>query len=247
MKKFILLLSMIFFAFGYQYQRPVHIFMIGDSTMADKKPEGKPEIGWGQVLQLFFTSDVIVSNHARNGRSSKSFIGEGLWLAVLDSLQPGDYVIIQFGHNDQKADTSRHTDPYTSYKANLERYVNETRAKGAIPVLCTSIVRRKFDEEGKLVDTHGEYPDAVRMVAEQMSVPLIDLQEKTKNLVYALGPEKSKVLYLHTAPGEFDNRPDGIKDDTHLCNEGAKVIAAMAVEEMKVANLQVCEYLKANN
>ncbi len=244
MRKTILLLTIFLLSATYQEQRPVHIFMIGDSTMANKKPETNPERGWGQMLQQFFNKDVVVSNHARNGRSSKSFIGEGLWKEVLDSLQPGDYVIIQFGHNDQKPDTARHTDPHTTYKANLEKYVNETRAKGAYPILCTSIVRRKFDEHGKLIDTHGDYPVVTREVAKEMNVPLLDMQVQTMNLVSALGPEKSKVLYLYAAPGEYPNRPNGVHDDTHLCIEGGTVVAGMAVEEMKCLKLPVSEYLK---
>ncbi|MBN2613765.1 MAG: rhamnogalacturonan acetylesterase [Bacteroidales bacterium] len=244
MKKTILLFSVLLFAFSYEQQRPVHIFMIGDSTMANKSPEAKPETGWGEVLQLFFSDDVKVSNHARNGRSSKSFIGEGLWQQVVDSLMPGDYVIIQFGHNDQKPDTARHTDPFTSYKANLERYINEARAKGATPVLCTSIIRRKFNEEGKLIDTHGEYPAAVRLVAEEMNVPLLDLQKRTHSLVEELGDEESKTLFMHLGEGEYPNRPKSLKDDTHLRPEGAKVVAAMAVEEMKAANLPVFGFVK---
>jgi lysophospholipase L1-like esterase len=244
MKRILILLSFFLIASGYQTQRPIHIFMIGDSTMANKKPVTEPERGWGQMLQLFFTDEVKVSNHAVNGRSSKSFLDEGLWQVVLDSLQKGDYVIIQFGHNDQKADSARHTDPYFTYKSNLEKYVNETMAKGAIPILCTSIVRRKFDEKGNLTDTHGEYPAVTRLVAREMDVPLLDLQIKTKNLVSDLGPEKSKVLYLHTAPGEYPNRPDGVKDDTHLCIEGATMVARMAIEAMEEWKLPVTDYLK---
>ena len=244
MKRILILFSVLLLGFQYQEKRPVHVFMIGDSTMANKKPETEPERGWGQMLQLFFTGEVKVSNHARNGRSSKSFIDEGLWQVVLDSLQKGDYVIIQFGHNDQKNDTARHTDPYSTYKSNLEKYVNETRSKGALPVLCTSIVRRKFDEQGNLVDTHGEYPDATRQVAREMKVPMLDLEERTKNIVSDLGPEKSKVLYLHTNPGEYPNRPNGVKDNTHLCIEGAKTVARFAVEEMEDLELPVMKFLK---
>jgi lysophospholipase L1-like esterase len=217
--------------------------MIGDSTMADKKPETEPERGWGQMLQLFFSEGVQVSNHARNGRSSKSFIDESLWQVVLDSLHQGDYVIVQFGHNDQKPDSARHTDPYTTYKSNLEKYVNEIRAKGAFPILCTSIVRRKFDENGKLTDTHGQYPVVTRMVAKEMNVPLLDLQVRTNNLVSDLGPEKSKVLYLHTSPDEYVNRPKGVQDNTHLCIEGAKIVARFAVEEMVSLELPVMKFL----
>jgi lysophospholipase L1-like esterase len=245
MKKWIVITILSFSTFGFQLQnRPVHIFMIGDSTMAEKDPKAEPERGWGQALQFFFNDTVKVSNHAVNGRSSKSFIDEGRWQVVLDSLQSGDYVIIQFGHNDQKPDVARHTDPYTTYKSNLEKYVNETRAKGAFPILCTSIVRRKFDEKGILTNTHGEYPDAVRKTAKKSKVPLLDLQFRTKNLVSELGPEKSKTLYLHTAPGAYPNRPDGVQDDTHLNTEGATAVARMAVEEMKALKLSIADLLK---
>jgi lysophospholipase L1-like esterase len=220
--------------------------MIGDSTMANKKLSAAPETGWGQVLQQFFSNEVIVSNHAQNGRSSKSFIDEGRWKVVLDSLQPGDYVIIQFGHNDQKTDSARHTDPYTSYKANLEKYVNESRAKGAIPILCTSIVRRLFDEFGNLIDTHCDYPIVTRQVAEEMNVPLIDLQRETEELVTELGPENSKKLYLYTKPGEYTNRAKGIKDDTHLCVYGANEVAKLAVNKMKELKIPLVKYLKSN-
>ncbi len=243
--KHILIFSFVFLVgFHYQEQRPVHIFMIGDSTMADKKRETEPERGWGQMLQDFFKDEVKVSNHARNGRSSKSFIDEGRWQVVLESLQPGDYVIIQFGHNDQKDDTARHTDPYSTYKSNLEKFVYETRTQGAFPVLSTSIVRRHFGEKDYLIDTHGEYPVVTRLLAKEMNVPLLDLLKKTNDLVSDLGPEKSKVLYLHTAPGEYPNRPDGVKDDTHLCIEGARIVARFAVEEMKQLKLPVTKYLK---
>jgi lysophospholipase L1-like esterase len=230
---------------AFQIQnRPIHIFMIGDSTMADKDPKAEPERGWGQALQSFFRDTVKVSNHARNGRSSKSFIDEGLWQDVLNSLQSGDYVIIQFGHNDQKPDAARHTDPQTTYKSNLEKYINETRAKGAFPILCTSIVRRKFDDKGTLVDTHGEYPDAMRQTAKELRVPMLDLQLKTMKLVSELGPEKSKSLFLYAAPGAYPNRPEGVQDDTHLNPEGASTVARMAVEEMKSLNLPLTDHLK---
>lgn len=237
---FLLMLCLV----GFQPKQTVNIYMVGDSTMANKKPENEPERGWGQMLPEFFSADVKIHNHAQNGRSTKSFIGEGRWKVVLDSLKPGDYVIIQFGHNDQKLDSARHTDPYTSFKANLEKYVNETRAKGAFPVLCTSIVRRKFDEQGKLIDTHGEYISVTRLVAKEMNVPLLDLQKRTEELVTTYGPEKSKKLYVYTQPGEFPNRPEGAKDDTHLCVKGAMEIAGMAVSDMDSLKLPLMIYLK---
>ena len=245
MKQLLLILFLSISVFGFQQQaRPIHVFMIGDSTMADKDPKTEPETGWGQMLQSFFKDTVKVSNHAKNGRSSKSFIDEGLWKVVLDSMQSGDYVIIQFGHNDQKPDEARHTDPFTTYKGNLQKYIKETRAKGAFPILCTSIVRRKFDEQGNLTDTHGDYPGAVRQAAQELKVPLLDLQLKTQKLVSDLGPEKSKSIYLYALPNAYPNRPEGVQDDTHLNVEGATAVARIAVEEIKALKLPLAEYLK---
>ncbi|MCW3785596.1 rhamnogalacturonan acetylesterase [Plebeiibacterium sediminum] len=209
---------------------PIDIFMIGDSTMANKIPEVYPETGWGQVLPLYFDTLTTIHNHAVNGRSSKSFIGEGRWQVVLDSLKAGDYLLIQFGHNDQKIKSpDRYTEPYGEYTDNLKKYINESRAKGAKPILLTSIVRRKFNEDGTLVDTHTDYPPAMRKVAEEMNVPLIDLQAMTANLVESLGDEASKQLYLWD-PNTSERFPEGRKDDTHLCVEGAKKVAGLAVK-----------------
>ncbi len=212
--------------------KPVDIFMIGDSTMANKTKEVYPETGWGQVLPLYFDTLTTIHNHAVNGRSSKSFIGEGRWNVVLDSLKQGDYLFIQFGHNDQKIKSpDRYTEPYGEYTENLKRYVTESRAKGATPILFTSIVRRKFNEDGTLEDTHTDYPPAMRKVAEELNIPLVDLQVMTKEMVEALGDEKSKSVYL------WDDRisekfPEGRKDDTHLCLDGAKKVAALAVKDL---------------
>jgi len=240
------LLLTITFVFGFltTVQRPIHIFMIGDSTMANKKVEAEPERGWGQMLPNYFTDKISVSNHAQNGRSSKSFIGEGRWQAVLDSLQPGDYVIIQFGHNDMKPDSARHTDPQTTYRANLIRFIQDSREKGAIPILCTSIIRRKFNERDSLIDTHGDYPVVTREVARELNVPLLDLQAKTNQLVTEYGAEKSKALFLYTLPREYPNRANGVKDDTHLNITGAAKVAEMAIEEMKALKLPLTEFLK---
>ena len=130
---------------AFTADRTITIFMIGDSTMANKPLEGgNQERGWGHVLGGYFSEEIRVENHARNGRSSKSFIDEGLWEVVINKVRPGDYVFIQFGHNDEKADEKRHTDPGSTFDANLRRFVKETRAKGGIPVLFNAIVRRNF-------------------------------------------------------------------------------------------------------
>jgi lysophospholipase L1-like esterase len=228
---------------GCQNKKPFTIFAIGDSTMANKTPEVYPETGWCQVLDPYFDEAVCVKNHAVNGRSSKSFIDEGRWKAVLDSLHPGDFVFIQFGHNDQKDyDTARFTTAFGSYTANLEKFVAETREKGANPILFTSIVRRKFGDNGKLTDTHGDYPVATRQVAQKLNVPLIDLQKITEKWVNDLGDEPSKAMYLWTEPSE--NFPEGRKDDTHLCENGAFEVARLAMEEAKKLDLPFVEKLK---
>lgn len=208
----------------------ITVFTIGDSTMSNKKADASGETGWCQVFPAFVSSNVEVRNRALNGRSTKSFISEGRWKAVLDSLNPGDYVFIQFGHNDAKSqDTTRFADAFTSYRKNLERFVSETRGKGATPILFTSIVRRKF-ENGLLADTHGNYPVATRLVAAAMNVALVDLQMLTAGAVTALGEEPSKQIYLWTGP--LPNLPEGKKDDTHLSREGATLVAKLAAQQL---------------
>jgi len=223
-------------------EKPFVIYSIGDSTMADKVPEVYPETGWCQALPEFFSSSVKIKNHAVNGRSSKSFIDEGRWQTVLDSLNPGDYVFIQFGHNDEKDyDTTRYTKPFGTYTENLERFVTETREKGAIPVLFTSIVRRKFGDNGILVDTHGDYPEATRQVAAKFKVALIDLQKLTEVWVNGLGDERSKSMYLWTEPTE--KFPEGRKDDTHLSEKGAMEVARLAMNDALKQNIVFSKYL----
>lgn len=223
--------------------KPFTIYTIGDSTMADKKPEVYPETGWCQGLGEYFDEYVKVDNQAVNGRSTKSFIDEGRWQIVLDSLKPGDFVFIQFGHNDQKDyDSTRYTTPFGTYSENLARFVSETLEKGATPVLFTSIVRRKFGEDGKLVDTHGEYLLAVKSVAKDMNVSLIDLQKLTENWVNSIGDEPSKKMYLWTEPD--DRFPEGRKDDTHLSAEGAKKVAQLALDECRKQNIPFTKHLK---
>ncbi|MFT3753125.1 MAG: rhamnogalacturonan acetylesterase [Paludibacter sp.] len=176
--------------------KPVTVFMIGDSTMANKVEKAFPENGWGMALGELLQSNALVHNVAQNGRSSKSFIAEGRWDSVRNKLAKGDFVIIQFGHNDSKPDSTRRTDPQTTYKENLRRFITETRAKGGNPILCTSIVRRSFGKDGKLTDTHGGYPQAMREVAHELNVPLVDLQKLTEEAVNKRGEEAfEKVVY----------------------------------------------------
>jgi len=236
-----LFLSIIIFA----QQKPT-LFLIGDSTMANKdNPDKNPEHGWGQVLPQFFTNGIEIQNHAMNGRSSKSFRTEGRWDKVEKQLKKGDFVVIQFGHNDQKVkDSTKFTNPYTQYRANLERYVNETRAKGATPILMTSIVRRDFTENGVLVDTHKEYPLVVRLVADDTKVPFVDMQLLTEQMEISAGPEKSKLLHLHFKEGEIEYYPKGKDDDTHLSKLGAETVAKLATKSLKNLKTGLEKYIK---
>lgn len=218
------------------------IHTIGDSTMAEKRDDRRPETGWGECIARHLRPDAAVSvrNHAVNGRSTKSFIAEGRWDSVLDSLRPGDYVFIQFGHNDNKPeDSTRFTNASTIYKENLRRYVSDTRARKATPVLLTSIVRRNFNESGVLVDTHGGYPDAMRQVAAELGVTLVDAQLLTEKLVLALGPDSSRSLYMHLAPTDSPNYPDGRADDTHLKTAGAERVAALIINDLKTRDARL--------
>lgn len=255
-------------------KRNITIFTIGDSTMANKKLEGgNPERGWGQMLSRYFTDGITIDNHAVNGRSSKSFIDEGRWDNVLSKIQKGDYVFIQFGHNDEKDNPKRHTDPGTTFDANLRKFVEETRAKGGIPVLFNSIVRRNFGKSGadavadaikqddirngidpkapkevieegaKLIDTHGAYLDSPANVAKELNVAFIDLNSLTHKLVEDLGPEKSKELYLWVQPKTVPALPDGREDNTHLNVHGASIVAEMAAKAVAEAIPELAQYL----
>ena len=241
---------------AFTSDKTITIFMIGDSTMANKPLEGdNQERGWGQVLGGFFSEEIVIDNHAKNGRSSKSFIDEGRWDVVLRKMKPGDYVFIQFGHNDEKANPDRHTDPGTTFDANLKRFVSETRAKGGIPVLFNSIVRRNFrvnenavaeddyrkikltelPEGDVLIDTHGEYLNSPRNVAKEMDVPFVDMNKLTHDLVQGMGPEASKKLYMWMPANKFASCPQGRQDNTHLSVYGARTITRMTVEAIAEA------------
>ena len=224
----------------------ITIFMIGNSTMADKPlKDGNPEKGWGQIFPLYFKSGINIENHAVNGRSTRSFIVEGRWDSVINKLKPGDYVIIEFGHNDaKKDDPKRYADANTDYKWNLEKFINETRQKGGIPILATPIVRRRFDEQGKFYDVHGDYPKVVRELCEKMNVILLDLHKKSEEYITKLGAERSKNFYLHIAVDEYNSLPEGKTDDTHLSPTGAFRICDFAAEEIKLKIPQLANYLK---
>ena len=251
MRKAILATLALFLLTASTQQKVTTIFIIGDSTAAKKDlSTGSPERGWGMALQCFFDDTFIrVDNHAVNGRSSKSFIDEGRWQKVLDKIQPGDYVIIQFGHNDEKPNPDRHTDPGSTFDYNLAKFVRETREKGGIPVLMNAVVRRNFakkavkndDDEAlrnttfkdapqqlegdSLIDTHGLYRVAPRDVAVRMNCHFIDANKITHDLEQSLGVEGSKKLHMWYKPGEHPALPAGRQDNTHYNIYGAYEVA----------------------
>ena len=234
------------------------IFIIGDSTAAKKDlSTGSPERGWGMALQCYFDSAYIrVDNHAVNGRSSKSFIDEGRWDKVLSAMKPGDYVIIQFGHNDEKPAVERHTDPGSTFDYNLAKFVRETRERGGIPILMNPVVRRNFaqkplknDDDEKLrnttfadgsklvegdslIDTHGLYKIAPRDVARRMNCHFIDANQITHDLEQSLGVEGSKKIHMWYKPGEEPSLPQGRQDNTHYNIYGAQVVAKLLAEAL---------------
>ncbi|MGG9972070.1 glycosyl hydrolase family 28 protein [Ferruginibacter sp. SUN002] len=229
-------------------EKPVRIFMIGDSTMANKPVEDNPERGWGQFFPQYLTNDVEVKNHAVNGRSTKSFIKEGRWDTVMNQLQPGDYVIIQFGHNDSKIeDSTRYAAPQTTYRENLIRFINDAKSKGANPILVTPVMRRKFDSKGVFVDQHGEYPGVVKEVAAKLNVPLIDLHKSSQELIEKEGVENSKRLFLNIPAGHFKNYKGKPEDNTHFSEYGAASVASLVCQSIKEQNLALAKYLKPSD
>lgn len=242
--KFILA-TLLFVSFA-SFAQKVTIYGIGDSTMANKPLANEnPERGWGQMLPQFLKDEVVFDNRAVNGRSTKSFIDLKLWEAVYNSLKKRDYVFIQFGHNDGKfTDSIRYTNPHTAYRNNLIRFVTETRKKGAIPIIFSSITRRNFNEQGVLISTHGDYTLEARLVAQEYKVPFIDMEYYTEMLEMKYGPEKSKQLHLHYKAGENSFFPEGKEDNTHLNVKGATEIAKIAITELKKTKLDLVKYIK---
>ena len=225
---------------GLKSETDICIYLIGDSTMADKPLVDNPEHGWGQMFPLFVSQNVRVKNYAVNGRSTKSFLAEGRWKIVFDQLQPGDYVCIQFGHNDaKKSDTSRFAAPRPEYKDNLKKIIREAREKSALPILLTPIARRDFDTNGCFIGTHGEYPAAMKEVAQEERVPLIDMYEKTKSLVTALGDEHSKALYLAGVKQNEFRLWNKKRDNTHFTRTGAIKMASLVAAGIKDLHLPI--------
>lgn len=208
------------------------IYLAGDSTVADYPPESLPMLGWGAKLPDYLDGKVRVVNGATNGRSSKSFIDEGRLAKIWDNIQAGDVLIVQFGLNDSKEDAERRTEPWSTYQEYLLQYIEGARSRGAFPILVSSVARRRFDDSGRLVDTHGEYPKAMEDLAWRHNVPYVDLCAKSAVLLRQLGVEDSEKLFTWLKQGEHPNYPEGKEDNTHLNEYGAHTVARLVVEEL---------------
>lgn len=224
------------------------LYIIGDSTASTYPSERAPRTGWGQVLQeCFDPSKVRVDNRARSGRSSKSYFDEGAWQPIVDALKPGDYVIVQFGHNDSKSsDLARYTDPKTTYKEYLRRYVEDTRSKGATPILATPIYRCRW-VDGRIQDSHGDYPPAMRELAEEMGVALLDLHKRSGERFQELGEAGCRVLFMYLAKDESPNYPEGAEDGTHLRESGAREVCRLVVRAVQEGRLPLAMFLTSHD
>lgn len=218
----------------------ITVYLIGDSTMSVKQIKAYPETGWGMPFVHFFDESVTVDNRAMNGRSTKSFIEENRWQPVVDQLHEGDYVFIQFGHNDEVKTKKTYT-PEAEYRANLIRFITESRAKKAIPVLLTPVARRQFDEAGKIQESHAVYSELVRGVANEYKVPFIDLDKQSQELYQSFGMENSRLLFLQLAPNEHPNYPEGKVDNTHFNELGARKVAELVLANIKTLKLDLAD------
>ena len=225
-------------------KRTPTLFMVGDSTMADKTELAiSPERGWGQVFPTYLNANVRVENHAMNGRSTKSFVDEGRWDSVLVRMHRGDALILQFGHNDAKyTDPKRYSSP-EQYEANLRRMIRQAQERGVQVVVCTPICRRQFNAEGELVGINTMIMS--QTAAAGAGVPLLDMETITADWLRRLGDQESKKYFMNVKPGECEKYPEGKIDDTHLREAGALAVGAMVVEQLRAQNVRfLTRYLR---
>lgn len=218
------------------------IFIAGDSTAESNVNSESVACGWGHVLNEYFNESVYIDNRAKGGRSTKSFIEEKLLNEIIEDSHPGDYMFVQFGHNDKK-EGDRRTEPFTTYAQNLRLFIERAEMAEVYPVLLTPIHRRKFDDNGVLVNTHGDYPAAMRMVAAELNVPLIDMSEISENLLNKLGVDESKKIFLHFKPNEYPEFPDGVEDNSHFSRYGSNRICELIAIEISKKVPKLAKYL----
>lgn len=245
----LLLVSLVCMSFLLHQPKKIQVWLIGDSTVCFYGPERAPITGWGMPFSLFFDSTVQINNRARGGRSTRTFISENRWQPIADSLQPGDYVFMQFGHNDE-AKEEKYKDRYTSpedYRLNLIKFIKETKAKNAFPVVVTPVSRMRFDSTGMAMETHKEYAAIAIAVANEMQVPFIDLDKESRKLMQELGPKASKLLFLQLEPGEHPTYPAGIKDNTHFSELGARKMASIVLASIKEQQMELEKHILVVN
>lgn len=232
-------------AFTLSPKKPTKVYLIGDSTMCEYGTDRAPLTGWGMPFKHFFDSTIAIENRAKGGRSTRTFLSENRWQPIVDSLTEGDYVLIQFGHNDE-AKEEKYKDRYTpvpDYKANLVKFITETREKKAVPVLITPVTRMRFDKEGRQEETHAEYTAAVFEVAKQYKVPVVDLDKKSRDLLTELGPQHAPFLFMQLAAGENPSYPYGQKDNTHFNEYGARRLAELVLQGLKEQHIELTNHL----
>lgn len=221
--------------------KPLHVRLLGDSTLTDQFAE--PYCGWGQMFPALFTGHLVIDNHAESGLSLASFQGSRRLDKVLSVLESGDYVFIQFGHNDQK-EKGEGVGAFTTFATRLRNYVKVIQAKGARPVLVTAVARRRFDAQGQVVESLGDFPAAVRRVAQELSLPLIDLNASSKQLYQVLGVEVSRQAFLHIPAGIYPGQKVAIADDTHFSAYGAYEVARCVASELAKQTPELARYLR---
>jgi lysophospholipase L1-like esterase len=222
------------------------IYIASDSTAQTYDPYYAPQTGWGQVLDQFFADDVTIANHAIGGRSSRSFIEQGRLDAILDEIQPGDYLFVQFGHNDATISRPERYTPPADYKEYLRNdYIAGARERGAIPVIVTPVSRRDFDPAtGKFNVSFPAYVAAAEEVAAEEGVPLVDLGASSRAYLDSIGPEEAKSVFLHVPPNVYANRPYGTIDETHFQEYGAVQMARLIAEDVARLDVPLAAYVE---
>lgn len=217
------------------------IYLTGDSTVVDAQYE--PWASWGQMLPYFFIpNEVVIANYAESGETLKAFEDRHRIDKIWNKIKSVDYLFIQFGHNDQKAGNSTKS----GYKKRLNKWILKAKELGAIPVLVTSMNRRVFDENNKIVNTLDDFPDAMREIAKEEKVDLIDLNAMSKTLFEAMGPEKAKKVFVHYPANSYPNQPTALTDDTHFNTYGAYELAKCVVKSIVDQNLPLKKYISKN-
>lgn len=211
----------------------IKIHWVGDSTVAYNGITTHPQTGIGQVFHMHCKDEYEVMNYAKNGESSKSFYEKGLFEPAIKNMEEGDFLFIQFGHNDEKPDEERHTNPASSFRSYLMKYVDAAKAKKVHPVFITSLSRRLFTEDGKIEDSHGDYPGAMIALAKDKGVPYIDLCESSKQLLERTGDVKSQKWFMYFPAGTYSNYTEDLFDNTHLRHEGAIVMAGLVADGLR--------------